>query len=212
MSVFRKLADRAITALGGISHDHYNDLVESMKRVNENHDKLLADYERLKTVDNINKAELLKEVDECKYLYQKKLQEPAYDAITQSPYWGFKNTTLPGQIDPNTYMFDDDVSIPGTYRSKCFNDDGSAFVQYRIQFGKNISKKLSEITSPEMQQYRAVEEADRSDLFGSVIKTLYNTGALKCSLGVDEHGNYVLCAAINLQHPTDDMMNDNTPS
>ena len=150
--------------------------------------------------------DLLKQVEECQKLYRNDVQIPSYDTLTQSPYWGFRDTKLPGQVMPDVYKFDEDINIPGTYRVKSFNDDSSAFVQYRIQFGKANSEKLSKIYSPERQQYEAVEIADKSDLFGSIIRTLYNTGALRCTLTVDENGAYVLYAVINLDHPTDDMM------
>lgn len=199
ISTFQRFKNWLIRLLGGVPRADY-DFANSFAKSRDTKCK------ELETVDNINKMDLIKQAEECQKLYRDDVQIPSYDTLTQSPYWGFRDTKLPGQVTPDVYRFDDDINIPGTYRVKSFNDDSSAFVQYRIQFGKSNSEKLSKIYSPERQQYEAVEIADRSDLFGSIIRTLYNTGALRCSLTVDENGAYVLYAAINLDHPSDDMM------
>ena len=200
ISTFQRFKNWLIRLLGGVPRADY-DFANTFAKSRDKKCK------ELETVDNINKMDLIKQVEECKKLYRDDVQIPSYDILTQSPYWGFRDTKLPGQVTPDVYKFDDDINIPGTYRVKSFNDDSSAFVQYRIQFGKSNSEKLSKIYSPERQQYEAVEIADKSDLFGSIIRTLYNTGALRCSLTVDENGAYVLYAVINLDHPSDDMMN-----
>ena len=199
ISIFQRFKNWLIRLLGGVPRADY-DFANSFAKSRD------AKCKELESVDNINKMDLLKQVEECQKLYRNDVQIPSYDTLTQSPYWGFRDTKLPGQVTPDVYKFDEDINIPGTYRVKSFNDDSSAFVQYRIQFGKANSEKLSKIYSPERQQYEAVEIADKSDLFGSIVRTLYNTGALRCSLTVDENGAYVLYAVINLDHPTDDMM------
>ena len=199
ISIFQRFKNWLIRLLGGVPRADY-DFANSFAKSRDDKCK------ELESVDNINKMDLLKQVEECQKVYRNDVQIPSYDILTQSPYWGFRDTKLPGQVTPDAYKFDEDINIPGTYRVKSFNDDSSAFVQYRIQFGKANSEKLSKIYSPERQQYEAVEIADKSDLFGSIIRTLYNTGALRCSLTVDENGAYVLYAVINLDHPTDDMM------
>lgn len=199
ISIFQRFKNRLIHLLGGVQRDTY-DLAKSFATSRDKKCK------ELETVDNLDKIDLIKQACQCQDLYLNNVQIPSYDTLTQSPYWGFRETKLPGQIAPDVYKFDDNISIPGTFRVKSFNDDSSSFVQYRIQFGKQNSEKLSKIYSPERQQYEAVEIADKSDLFGSIIKTLYNSGALRCSLTVDENGAYVLYAAINLDHPTDEMV------
>ena len=199
ISTFQRFKNWLIRLLGGVPRADY-DFVNSFAKSRDTKCK------ELETVDNINKMDLLKQVEECQKTYRNDVQIPSSDTHTQSTYRPFSAPKLPGQVMPDAYKFDEDINIPGTYRVKSFNDDSSAFVQYRIQFGKANSEKLSKIYSPERQQYEAVEIADKSDLFGSIIRTLYNTGALRCTLTVDENGAYVLYAVINLDHPTDDMM------
>lgn len=159
--------------------------------------------EHTEEVDFREKEQLINDAFECRKLYQEKIQEACYDIMCATPYWGFKNNpSIPGAITENLPKFSDGEDTPGIYEVKAFDDDISGFVQYRIAFSKINTYKLKNITNPKMQLYEAVDIADRFDLFGPVVKMLFDHGLLQCSLTIDENGLYVMYAAINLEKLT----------
>lgn len=135
---------------------------------------------------------LLGNITEITEQYRRFVQEPAYDIMCASPYWGFPGyRSLPGEVES------------GSARKAVHKFEKAGIIQFRSAFNDSNTEKLRSYTNPIDQVRAAIKLADRLDLFSDVFSSLYRAGIMDATLTIDENGRYVLYSIISAITPTE---------